>query len=133
MGAAVRVHRGLGPGFLESIYEEALSVELRLPGLAFEHQKPVPIFYRGHPVGEHRLELLVESQVVLELKAIRGLENVHLAIIRSYLKALGLHDALLLNFAGTRLVGKPVGREYHPQEEEKIPLISWFPGFQIHA
>jgi len=122
IGAAVRVHRELGPGFLESIYEEALSVELRLLGLTFERQKPVPIFYRGHPVGEHRLDLLVESQVVLELKAISGLENVHFAIVRSYLKALGLHDALLLNFAGTRLVVKRVGREYHPQEEEKITL-----------
>jgi GxxExxY protein len=122
IGAAVRVHRELGPGFLESIYEEALSVELRLLGVTFERQKPVPIFYRGHPIGEHRLDLLVESQVVVELKAISGLENIHFAIVRSYLKALGLRDALLLNFAGTRLVVKRVGREYRPQSEEEISL-----------
>ncbi len=122
IGAAVRVHRELGPGFLESIYEEALSVELRLLELTFERQKPVPIFYRGHPVGEHRLDLLIESQVVLELKATSGLDKIHFAVVRSYLKALGLRDALLLNFAGTRLVVKRVGREYHPHNEEEISL-----------
>jgi GxxExxY protein len=122
IGAAVCVHRELGPGFLESIYEEALSVELRLLGLTFERQKPVPIFYRGQPVGEHRLDLLIESKVVDELKAIGALENIHFAVVRSYLKALGLCDALLLNFAGTRLVVKRVGREYHPHDEEEISL-----------
>ena len=122
IGAAVRVHRELGPGFLESIYEEALAVELRLLGLAFERQKPVPVFYRGHPIGEHRLDLLVQSNVVVELKAIGALENVHFAIVRSYLKALGLSDALLLNFAATRLVVKRVGREYRPQPPGEISL-----------
>lgn len=114
IGTAVRVHTGLGPGFLESIYEEALAVELRLLGLQFERQKPVPIFYRGHAVGEHRLDLLVERSVVVELKAIAALENVHFATVRSYLKALGLKDALLLNFNATRLIVKRVGREYTP-------------------
>ncbi|MBA2270638.1 MAG: GxxExxY protein [Chthoniobacterales bacterium] len=114
IGAAVRVHTALGPGFLESIYEEALSVELRLLRVQFERQKPVPIFYRGHAVGEHRLDLLIESSVVVELKAITALENVHFATVRSYLKALGLEDALLLNFNATRLVVKRVGREYTP-------------------
>ena len=122
IGAAVRVHRELGPGFLESIYEEALAVELRLLGLAVERQKPVPLFYRGHPIGEHRLDLLVDSKVILELKAISALENIHFAIVRSYLKALGLSDGLLLNFAATRLVVKRVGREYHPRTTEEINL-----------
>ena len=58
IGAAIRVHTELGPGFLESLYEEALSVELRLLGIGFERQKPVPIFYRGQPIGEHRVDLL---------------------------------------------------------------------------
>lgn len=115
IGAALRIHRELGPGFLESIYEEALAIELRLLGLPFERQKPVPIFYRGQPVGEHRLDLLVESTVVVELKAVGALENIHFAVVRSYLKALGLTDALLLNFATTRLVMKRVGREYQPK------------------
>ena len=122
IGAALRVHRELGPGFLESIYEEALAVELRLLGLAFERQKPVPIFYRGHAIGEHRLDLLIQSTVVVELKAITTLENIHFAIVRSYLKALGLDDGLLLNFAATRLIVKRIGREYHPVNTKEIIL-----------
>ena len=122
IGAALRIHSELGPGFLESIYEEALAVELRLLGLAFERQKPVPIFYRGQPIGEHRLDLLVQGCVVVELKAIAALENIHFAIARSYLKALGLNDGLLLNFAATRLVIKRIGREYRPHSPEDISL-----------
>ena len=119
IGGAIRVHTDLGPGFLESVYEEALAVELRHSGLQFERQKPVPIFYRGEPVGEHRVDLLVERSVVVELKAIVGLEKVHFAILRSYLKALGLTDALLLNFATTRLTIKRVGREFHSHAVEE--------------
>jgi GxxExxY protein len=131
IGTALRVHRELGPAFLESLYEEALAVELRLLGLS---QKPVPVFYRGHLIGEHRLDWLVQSKVVVELKAIAALENVHFAVVRSYAKALGLSDALLLNFAATRLIVKRVGREISsPPPGEHQPLTSWFPGFQIHA
>jgi GxxExxY protein len=113
IGAAIRVHKELGPGFLESIYEEAMTVELRRLCLNFDRQKPVPIFYRGEPVGEHRVDLLVERSVVVELKAVANFENIHYAVLRSYLKALGLNDALLINFAGTKLAIKRVGREYH--------------------
>ncbi len=120
IGAAIRVHTELGPGFLESLYEEALAVELRALGIAFERQKPVPIFYRAQPIGEHRIDLLIEGAIVVELKATTALEKVHFAVLRSYLKALGLSDGLLLNFAATRLMIKRVGREFHsyPIEEE---------------
>ena len=117
IGAAIRVHRELGPGFLESIYEEAMAVELRHVGLAFERQKPVPIFYRGHPVGEHRVDLLVENCVVAELKAIVSVENIHVAVLRSYLKAHGLADALLINFAEPKLGVKRVGRELYSRAD----------------
>jgi GxxExxY protein len=121
IGCAIRVHTELGPGFLESVYEEALVVEFRHSGLQVERQKPVPIFYRGEPIGEHRVDLLVERCLVIELKAIAALENVHFAILRSYLKTLGLSDALLLNFASTRLTIKRVGREFHYRAiEEEI-------------
>ncbi len=113
IGAAIRVHTELGPGFLESIYEEALAVELRLGGLQFERQKPVPIFYRARPVGEHRVDLFVENSIVMELKATTAFEKIHFAVLRSYLKALGVTHGLLLNFAGTRLTIKRVGREFH--------------------
>ncbi len=119
IGAAIRVHTELGPGFLESLYEEAFSIELRSLGLRFERQKPVPVFYRGHPIGQHRVDLLVESELVVELKAITALDNVHFATVRSYLKALGLSHGLLFNFAATRLTIKRVGREYHSRMTEE--------------
>jgi len=120
IGAAIRVHTELGPGFLESLYEEALAIELRSLGLQFERQKPVPIFYRGQPIGQHRVDLLIENAIVVELKATTALEKVHFAILRSYLKALGLSDGFLFNFAATRLTIKRVGREFHsrPIEED---------------
>ena len=119
IGAAIRVHTELGPGFLESIYEEALAVEFRLIGLHFERQKPVPIFYRARPVGEHRVDLFVENSVVIELKATTAIEKVHFAVLRSYLKALGVTNGLLLNFAATRLTIKRVGREFHSRATEE--------------
>ena len=120
IGAAIRVHKELGPGFLEVMYEEALAIELTAAGLSFERQKLLPVFYREHLIGEHRLDLVVEANVILELKAISELEKIHFAIVRSYLKASGLHDALLLNFASTRLTVKRVGREYHPDSKTEI-------------
>jgi GxxExxY protein len=114
IAAAIHVHKELRPGFLELMYEEALAIELAASGLSFERQKLLPIFYREFLVGEHRLDLLVEQTVVVELKAISALEDIHFAIVRSYLKAANLGDALLLNFATSRLTVKRVGREYHP-------------------
>ena len=114
VAAAIRVHRELGPGFLEVMYEEALAIELNASRISFERQKLLPIFYREFLIGEHRLDLLVERTVVVELKAISALEHIHFAIVRSYLKAANLSDALLLNFAAARLMVKRVGREDHP-------------------
>jgi GxxExxY protein len=118
IAAAIRVHKELGPGFLENMYEEALSIELASAGLKFERQKLLPIFYREHLIGEHRLDLPVEGKIIVELKAISEIENIHFAIVRSYLKAANLHDALLLNFASVRLAIRRVGREYNPNLEE---------------
>lgn len=111
ISAAIAVHRELGPGFLESIYEQALAVEFALRGIAFVRQKPIPLFYRDHQIGEHRLDFLVDDKIVVELKAIDALENVHFAIVRSYLKASGLADALILNFSSMPLTVKRVRRE----------------------
>jgi len=122
IAAAIRVHKELGPGFLEGMYEEVLAIELAAAGLTFERQKLLPVFYREHLIGEHRLDFLVERRVVLELKAISALEDIHFAIVRSYLKAANLDDALLLNFATARLTVKRVGREYHPKIGEDLVL-----------
>ena len=123
ISAAIRVHKELGPGFLEAMYEEALAIELTAAGLAFERQKLLPVFYREHLIGEHRLDFLVEQKGILELKAISALEDIYFAIVRSYLKAANLDDALLLNFASTRLTVKRVGREYHPMNKSEDVIL----------
>ena len=115
IAAAIRVHKELGPGFLEILYEEALAIELASSDISFERQKPIPILYCGRVIGEHRLDLLVAGKVVVELKAISALEDIHFAIVRSYLKGTGVDDGLLLNFASTKLTVKRVGREYRPR------------------
>jgi GxxExxY protein len=111
IAAAIAVHRELGPGYLESIYEQALAVEFALRGIAFIRQKPIPLFYRDHQIGEHRLDFLVEDKIVVELKAVEALEKVHFAVVRSYLKATGLADGLILNFSSMPLTVKRVRRE----------------------
>ena len=119
IAAAICVHKELGPGFLEAMYEEALAIELTSNALSFERQKLLPVFYHEHLISEHRLDFVVEGQVIVELKAISALEDIHFAIVRSYLKAVNLNDALLLNFASVRLIMKRVGREYHPTSKAK--------------
>lgn len=108
IACGIEVHKALGPGFLEAIYESALVVELCRAGLSIERQKGLPIYYRDVLVGEHRLVLLVENTIVVELKAISALEDIHFAIVRSYLKAVGLQHGLLLNFATMPLTVKRV-------------------------
>jgi GxxExxY protein len=98
IGAAIEVHRALGPGFLESVYEEALAVELEIRGVAFRRQVPVELDYKGRRIGLARLDLLVEERLVVELKAADRLAPVHLAQVLSYLKATRLRHGLLLNF-----------------------------------
>jgi len=111
IAAAIAVHRELGPGFLESVYEQALAVEFAIRGIAFVRQNPIPLFYRDHQIGEHRLDFVVESKIVVELKAIEAVEKARFAIVRSYLKAAGLSDDLILNFASMPLTMKRVRRE----------------------
>jgi len=111
IAAAIQVHQTLGPGFLESIYESALCIELDLQHIHYERQKLVPLQYRAIPIGEHRLDLLVERVLVLELKAVKELEDIFFAVTRSYMKAVGVNDGLLLNFASMPLTVKRVGRE----------------------
>lgn len=108
IATGIHVHKELGPGFLEIMYEEALAIELRNARVSFERQKLLPIFYREHLIGEHRLDLVVERKVIVELKAINALEDIHYAIVRSYSRAPDLADPLLLNFASSRLTVKRV-------------------------
>ena len=98
IGAAIEVHRYLGPGYVESVYEEALAVEMRLRGIQFTRQHPVRVVYKSQAVGEGRVDYLVGDVLVVELKAVEALTAVHKAQIISYLKATGNHLGLLINF-----------------------------------
>ncbi|MFI5355715.1 MAG: GxxExxY protein [Opitutales bacterium] len=107
--AAIAVHTALGPGFLESVYEKALCLELRRRHVQFEQQKIVPITYLGESVGEHRLDLLVEGVLLVEMKAVKAIEDVLFAVARAQMKAVGIRDGLILNFASMPLTIKRVG------------------------
>jgi GxxExxY protein len=99
IGAAIEVHRTLGPGLLESVYEACLARELEHRGVAVRRQVDVPVVYRGEPVGVgYRLDLLVDERVVVEIKAIEKLERIHDAQVLTYLRLTGKRTALLINF-----------------------------------
>jgi GxxExxY protein len=101
--AAIEVHRVLGPGFLEAVYEEALAHEFHLRGIPYERQKPIVIRYKDIVAGEQRLDLLVDGKVIVELKAVKDFEDIHLAITLSYMRATNIPVALLINFNKPRL------------------------------
>jgi GxxExxY protein len=103
IGAAIDVHRALGPGYLESIYEQAMCVELKLRGISFQQQVPVPITHKGVAIGLHRLDLLVEGKLIVEIKTVKSLASIQSAQAISYLKATGHNLALLINFNSTVL------------------------------
>jgi GxxExxY protein len=92
------VHRNLGPGLLESIYEKALCHEFEANALCYENQVIVPIVYKGNKLGDHRLDLLVEGQVIIELKAVERIEPVFKAQLLSYMKMTDKKLGLLVNF-----------------------------------
>ncbi|MDJ0680156.1 MAG: GxxExxY protein [Xenococcaceae cyanobacterium MO_167.B52] len=103
IGAAIEVHRVLGAGYLESLYQGALAVELRSRGIHFEKEKIIAVTYKGSPIGESRLDFLIENTLVVELKAVANLTPLHEAQVLSYLKATNNNLALLINFNVTRL------------------------------
>lgn len=98
----IKVHQSLGPGFLESIYRKALLIELKKCGLHVEDEKEVTVHYEGMEVGRHRLDIVVENKVIVELKTVEHLSEAHYAQVRSYLKATGLRVAILVNFAAEK-------------------------------
>jgi GxxExxY protein len=108
IGAAVEVHKILGPGFLESVYEEALAKEMDLRGIRFERQDPIRVIYKHEQIGNYRPDFLVEDKVVVEIKAVPSLVPAHKAQAIHYLAATRLHLALLLNFGDRKLAIKRV-------------------------
>ena len=108
LAAAVDVHKALGPGFVESIYQRSMEVCLKHRGITYDRQKEIHVFFEGEDVGLQRLDLVVESEIIVELKAVKALEDVHFAQVRSYLRAADLRIGLLLNFNAPTLVVKRV-------------------------
>jgi GxxExxY protein len=98
IGAAIEVHRVLGPGFLESIYERALMHELQLRRLPAARQHTLLVIYKELPIQEHRLDLLVGGRVIVEVKAVDSIAPIHEAQLLSYLKASSLRVGLIINF-----------------------------------
>jgi GxxExxY protein len=115
-GAVFEVNKVLGSGFLEKIYEKAMLIELRKRGLKAESQVPINVTYKGELVGEYYADILVERQVVIELKAVEGLQKVHEAQLLNYLRATGIRIGLLVNFK-------------HPKAEIKRMVLN-LPRFQ---
>ncbi len=103
MQAVFAVHNELGPGFLERVYEEALVYELLDRGFQVGRQHPIQIHYREQIVGTHRLDILVEGKIILELKAVADLQPIFKQQVRSYLKASGLKLGILINFGTKRI------------------------------
>ena len=108
IGAALAVHKELGPGFLESIYHAAMRVSLTHRSIPFESQFPVDVYFEGDVVGRARIDLVVANQVILELKAVESLRDVHFVQLKSYLRATGLHVGLLFNFNASTLTIKRI-------------------------
>jgi GxxExxY protein len=102
IGCGIAVHRALGPGLLESPYQAAMCLELTAAGLGFERERLVPLTYRGRRIGEYRPDLVVESQVLVEIKSVQQFDPVFSAQVLTYLRVTGLRRGLLLNF------GRPV-------------------------
>jgi GxxExxY protein len=98
IGCALEVHKALGPGLLESLYESALCSELKSVGLSCARQVPVPVKYKEEVIGEHRLDLLVEDKVIVEVKAVERFDPVFEAQVLTYLKITGKRVGLLVNF-----------------------------------
>lgn len=103
IAAAIEVHSTLGPGLLEGVYEQALTYEFSLRGVDFERQKRIMLKYKGKSIGFHRIDFLIEKQVILEIKATNGISKIFQAQLLTYLRAMRKRVGLLINFNEERL------------------------------
>jgi GxxExxY protein len=122
IGCAMEVHRGLGNGFQEVIYQRALAIEMSQQGLSFNREQEMQIFYKGVEIGTRRVDFFVEDKIMVELKAVIQLEDVHLAQAINYLEAYGMEVGLLLNFGNRSLQFKRVMKppKNHGRSENQV-------------
>ncbi len=126
IGSAMQVHSTMGNGFQEVIYQRALAIEMTYQGLSYEREKEMDIHYRGQHIGTRRVDFFVEGCIMLELKAVIQMEDVHLAQAINYLEAYGMEIGLLINFGARSLQFKRVHNnkliaknQGHPENQEK--------------
>jgi GxxExxY protein len=119
IGCAMTVHRKLGPGFLESVYQNALAHELRKEGVRVKCERALVVMYDGVVVGEFSADMVIEESVIVENKAVRALAPVHEVQLVNYLNATGKDVGLLINFGGFSLEFKRKNRRYRPGSDEQ--------------
>lgn len=129
VGLAMKVHRELGMGFLESVYANALSLEMSKAGIAFEREKRIPVFYEDHVVGDFIADIVVQEILIVELKAVEALVTAHSVQLVNYLSATRIDTGLLLNFGTRSLQFKTKTREYTkaPVAQNNHPPIPLIP------
>src|SRR5262249_1114277 len=120
IGCAMNVHSILGNGFQEVIYQRALEIEFRLQGLVYNREMEMPVVYKGLEVGKRRVDFFVESSIMVELKAIKFLEDIHLAQAKNYCEAYHLPIGLLINFGGKSLEYKRIFNTNHPENIKSL-------------
>ena len=119
IGCAMEVHKLLGNGFQEIIYQRALAIEFDLQGLSYKREKEMPVFYKEHQIGTRRVDFLVENVISVELKAITQLENTNLSQAINYLEAYDLEIGLLINFGAKTLEFKRVINKKFKQKAQQ--------------
>jgi GxxExxY protein len=120
IGASMEVHKILGNGFQEVIYQRALAIEMEKQGLSFKREMEMTIFYEGVDIGTRRVDFFVEENIMVELKALINLEDVHLAQAMNYCQAYNLPIGLLINFGAKSLEFKRVYNVNHPENKDYI-------------
>jgi GxxExxY protein len=120
IGCAMKVHSILGNGFQEVIYQRALEIELSLEGLKFEREKEMPVMYKGYEIGTRRVDFFVEDKIMVELKALIQLEDVHLAQGKNYLEAYNMEVGLLINFGAKSLEFKRLFNRLNQDSQENV-------------
>ena len=122
LNACINIHKTLGPGLLESAYEECLCAELDEAGIKYERQKPISLVYKGHMIGEgFRADLVVDGTIIIELKSVKAIEPVHFSQLLTYLKIMDLPLGLLINFNEERLVTgfhRLINKEFKESKQE---------------
>ena len=115
IGSAMEVHRALGNGFQEVVYQRALSIEMKLRTIEHQREFEMPLFYKGFDIGVRRVDFLVMDEIAVEIKAVINLEDVHLAQAKNYLEAYNLETGLLINFGSNSLQYKRLfNKKYRP-------------------